>query len=91
LLFQSCDPGEKAHVATGRSLNAIALPIARVSILKELLHAGATLDASACVADELVAQATIAELNDPTGRAFTSPEGRQRIQQIASACKATIG
>jgi len=33
----------------------------------------------------------VAELNDPSGRAFTSPEGQQRLLQIAAACRAKLG
>jgi hypothetical protein len=87
LLFESCDPGEKAHVATGRSLDAISLPTARSEILRELLESDAPIDVASCVANDIVDQATVEQLNDPTGGAFASPEGQQHIRDIVFACR----
>jgi hypothetical protein len=91
LLLESCDPGTHSKVATGKSLDAIGLPIARVSIVKELLHEGASVELSACVANDVVAQSTVAQLNDPDGTFFSSPAGQARIVQIASACRNRTG
>jgi hypothetical protein len=88
LQFESCDPGTDANVATGASLDALALPVARVQILQSMLEAGVALDASACVANGVVDDLTVAELSDPSGEAFTSDEGRQRILAIATRCRA---
>jgi hypothetical protein len=87
LLFESCDPGTHAKIATGKSLDAIVLPITRVSIVKELLHEGAPIETSSCVADGLVAQSTLEQLHDPNGTFFTSSEGQARLVQIAAACR----
>jgi hypothetical protein len=87
ILFESCDPGATAHVATGKSLQAIALPIGRVSILQAMLKNGLSVATSACIARDIVDGATAAELNDPTGAAFTSAAGQRRILDIAQRCR----
>jgi hypothetical protein len=87
LLFQSCDPGTKVKLATGHSMNAIALPIARTELLQVLLKQDVPLDASNCIANRVVDTSTIAQLNDPTGAAFTSPAGRSKIIAIATECR----
>ncbi len=87
LLFQSCDPGPNAKVATGKSLDAIGLPIARVGIVKELLVEGASLDMSACVADGVVDRSTLAQINDPDGTYFSSDAGQAFLVQVASVCR----
>jgi hypothetical protein len=87
LLFASCDPGEAAQVATGKSLDAISLPSSRSEILRELLESDAPIDAASCVANGIVDEATVKQLKDPSGAAFTSPEGQQHIQDIVVACR----
>jgi hypothetical protein len=87
LLFQSCDPGTKVHLATGKSLDAFALPIARVGILEDLLKNRVSLANADCMANRIVATSTVEELNDPTGAAFTSAAGRQKLTHIALACR----
>jgi hypothetical protein len=87
LLFESCDPGEKAKVATGNSLDAINLPVARVSIVQEFLSEGAQLDFASCVANRLVYVTSVQDLTDPDSAAFTSEAGRQRILAIATDCR----
>ena len=89
LLFQSCDPGEKAKVSTGRSLDAINLPVVRVAIVQEFLSEGAEFDFASCVANQLVYEVSVKELSDPTSTAFTSDAGRQRIRNIAMQCRGT--
>jgi hypothetical protein len=91
LLFESCDPGKHVKVTTGKSLDAIGLPLARVGILKELLHEGASIEMSSCVANGVVDQSTLAQVNDPDGAYFSSPEGQGRIVQIATACRQRTG
>jgi hypothetical protein len=87
LLFESCDPGEKAKVATGNSLDAINLPVARVSIVQEFLSEGAQLEFASCVANRLVYVTSVQDLTDPDSAAFTSEAGRQRILAIATDCR----
>jgi hypothetical protein len=92
LLFESCDPGEAVKVATGHSMQAIALPASRVALLQSILHdGGVSLDTAQCIADRVVETSTVAQLNDPDGAAFTSPEGQARLHGIAVACKAQNG
>jgi hypothetical protein len=91
LLFESYDPGDQAHVTTDDSLDAIGLPVARVSIVEAMLHGDAPLDAAFCVANGVVEQATVAQLNDPTGAAFKSAEGERRVRDIAMACRSRTG
>jgi hypothetical protein len=91
LLFQSCDPKTKAKVTTGKSLDAIALPIARVSIMGEVRDAGAPITMSACVADGVVDRSTVAQLNDPDGTFFAGREGQALVGQVAAACRAGSG
>jgi hypothetical protein len=91
LLFQSCDPGTKVHLSTGRSLNAFVLPIARVGILQDLLKNRVPLATADCIANRIVATSTVKELNDPTGAAYTSASGRRTLAEIAIACRQQNG
>ena len=91
LVFQSCDPGPKAHVATGRSLDAFTLSVARVGILEVLVKDGAPLAAADCMANRIVATSTIAQLNDPTGAAYSSASGRANLAAIGLACRQQTG
>jgi hypothetical protein len=89
LLFESCDPGESVKIATGQSLQAIALPASRAALLQSILHdGGVSLDTAHCIADRVVETSTVAQLNDPSGAAFSSPEGQDRVRGITIACKA---
>ncbi|MCU1427866.1 MAG: hypothetical protein JWL83_1866 [Actinomycetia bacterium] len=91
LRFESCDPGPQAKVATGRSLAAMGLPVGRVSLLQVLLQQGATLAVANCVANDVIAQATVAEINDPNGTSFTSPAGVAHLRSIGLSCRNRFG
>src|SRR5262249_50066155 len=79
VLFQSCDPGTKAKVATNRSLDAMSLPVGRVALLQGLVEDGAQVKLANCVANGVIDQSTVAQINDPTGAFFQSAAGQQRL------------
>jgi len=80
LVFTSCDPGKNAaKVATGRSMDAVALVLSRTYVSLELVKGGMTVKVARCGADRLVREFTIAELNDPK-------VDKQRVQRTVAPC-----
>jgi hypothetical protein len=66
LVFTSCDPGKHAaKVASGKSMDAVAVALSRTYLSLELVKAGMDVDVARCGADHLVRDFTIAQLNDP--------------------------
>ena len=66
LVFTSCDPGKKAaKVASGKSMDAVALALSRTYLSLELVKGGMDVEIARCGADRLVREFTIAQLNSP--------------------------
>ena len=64
LVFQSCDPGKDApKVAAGRSMDAVALALARTYLSLALVKGGLDVTTARCGADRLVHTFTLAEIN----------------------------
>jgi hypothetical protein len=66
LAFTSCDPGkDAAKVASGKSMDAVALALSRTYLSLELVKGGMDVKVARCGADRLVREFTIAQLNNP--------------------------
>jgi hypothetical protein len=66
LVFVSCDPGKKAvKVASGKSMDGVALALTRTYLSLELVKGGMDVKVARCGADRLVHEFTIAQLNSP--------------------------
>ncbi len=66
LVFVSCDPGKKAaKVASGKSMDGVALALSRTYLSLELVKGGMDVKIARCGADRLVREFTIAQLNNP--------------------------
>ena len=66
LVFTSCDPGKKAAgVASGKSMDAVALALSRTYLSLELVKGGMAVEVARCGGDRLVREFTIAQLNSP--------------------------
>ena len=66
LVFSSCDPGKKAaKVASGKSMDGVALALSRTYLSLELVKGGMDVKIARCGADRLVREFTIAQLNNP--------------------------
>ncbi len=78
-------------VSTGRSIDAMGLPVGRVSLLQALLEQGASLNVAGCIANGVVNESTVAQINDPTGAAYQTAAGQERLRTIATTCRARYG
>ena len=66
LVFISCDPGKNAaKVASGKSMDAVALALSRTYLSLELVKGGMDVKVARCGADRLVREFTLAQLNSP--------------------------
>ena len=66
LVFVSCDPGkDAAKVASGKSMDAVALALSRTYLSLELVKGGMEVEVARCGADRLVREFTLAQLNNP--------------------------
>ena len=66
LVFISCDPGkDAAKVASGKSMDAVALALTRTYLSLELVKGGMEVKVARCGADRLVREFTLAQLNSP--------------------------
>ena len=64
LVFNSCDPGkDAAKVASGKSMDAVALALSRTYLSLELVKSGMDVKIARCGADRLVREFTLAQLN----------------------------
>ena len=82
LVFISCDPGKKAaKVASGKSMDALALALSRTYLSLELVKGGMDVKVARCGADRLVREFTIARAQQPEGRpAARAPDDRCRAR-----------
>jgi hypothetical protein len=62
LLFESCDPGADADLTTGKSADALVLPVSHSYILATLIVEGFDIDVAECVATDTIAASTVEEL-----------------------------
>jgi hypothetical protein len=66
LVFRSCDPGKNAaKVASGKSMDALRLALTRTYASFTLVKSGLDPQMARCVADRLIDEFTVAQLNDP--------------------------
>jgi hypothetical protein len=66
LAFRSCDPGkDAAKVASGKSMDAVSLALARTYLSLQMVKVGADVEVARCGADRLVREFTVAQLNNP--------------------------
>ena len=66
LVFTSCDPGKNAaKVASGKSMDAVALALSRTYLSLELVKGGLDIKVARCGAERLVREFTLAQLNSP--------------------------
>ena len=66
VVFTSCDPGKHAaKVASGKSMDAVALALGRTYLSLEMVKGGMEVEIARCGADRLVRDFTIAQLNNP--------------------------
>ncbi len=66
LVFISCDPGkDAAKVASGKSMDAVALALTRTYLSLELVKGGMEVKVARCGADRLVREFTLEQLNSP--------------------------
>ena len=66
LVFESCDPGKNAaKVASGKSMDALALALSRTYLSLQLVKVGLDVPLARCGADRLVRVFTLAQLNSP--------------------------
>ena len=80
VVFESCDPGENAaKVATGKSMDALALALSRTYVSTSLVESGLDVPTGRCAADRLVREFSIAELNKPT-------VDQARVQRTIAPC-----
>jgi len=79
--FESCDPGKNAaKVATGKSMDALALALSRTYLSATLVKSGFDVPTGRCAADRLVREFSLAELNGPTA-------DRARVQRTIAPCR----
>lgn len=80
LVFESCDPGKNAaKVATGKSMDALALALSRTYLSATLVKGGFDVPTGRCAADRLVREFSIAELNNPS-------VDQARVQRTIAPC-----
>lgn len=66
LVLTSCDPGKNAaKVASGKSMDAVAMALTRTYLSLELVKGGLEVKVARCGADRLVREFTLAQLNSP--------------------------
>ena len=66
LVFVSCDPGKgAAKVASGKSMDGVALALSRTYLSLELVKGGMEVKVARCGADRLVREFSLAQLNNP--------------------------
>jgi hypothetical protein len=62
LLFESCDPGADVDLQTGKSQDALALPVVHSYIVATGLEQGASLEDAECYANEVISGSTVETL-----------------------------
>lgn len=85
LLFGSCDPGEEGHEGKDASQDALTLATARTYLGLTLLREGAPVKIAGCLAEGLIQDFSIAELNDP--ELAEDPAVQAKIQRIGLGCR----
>jgi hypothetical protein len=84
---ESCDPGAQAAArVTGRSVDAMALPVAHASVVAALVTDGVPARAARCVADGVVAGATLDQLADPDHEVWVDATFGQRLAELTAEC-----
>jgi hypothetical protein len=85
-VLDACDPGAGADITTGASSDALSLPASRSQMLRLFLEEDAPLDAAWCAADDVVAESSVDELNDPDGTFFSSGIFDRRLTHAIDRC-----
>ncbi|MGQ0823878.1 MAG: hypothetical protein ACT4OX_02415 [Actinomycetota bacterium] len=82
IMFRSCDPGTDVELTTGKSSEALALPIIHNYIVVGAIAEGLDAEDARCVATKVVSQSTIEELTaDEASDAFI-----ERIGKAYASC-----
>lgn len=83
--FTSCDPGKKGPSGKDASQDALALVASRTYLGVNLMNQGASARVAGCLADSLLREFTIAELNDEELAA--DPAVQAKLQGLGAACR----
>ncbi len=87
--LRACDGGARTPALTHRSVRAYSLPVTRSELLDTFLGQGADAATAWCTADQVVYGYSVADLDDPTGAAFSKPEFLTRLKAWITACQAS--
>jgi hypothetical protein len=86
--LDACDPGTSAALdITTEPSKALAIPVTRSYLYAGSIDQAPNPTVAWCYADHLTAMLTLAEVNDPEGKAFQDPSFRTRARQAASSCR----
>ncbi|HLI55486.1 MAG TPA: hypothetical protein VKY26_00500, partial [Actinomycetota bacterium] len=87
ILVTACDPGASANLApVATAADALVLPVERTEFTLATEAAGAPEGIARCAGTKIVESFSEAQLEDPTGAAFTSRAGILRVAQIGQSC-----
>jgi hypothetical protein len=88
LVVSACDPGTTAGTApVATAQDAFVLPVARTEFVLTVVKEGATTPVALCAGTKVVETYSLADLEDPSGAAFTTPAGVARLEALIAPCK----
>lgn len=84
--FRSCDPGAGATLRTGKSVDAMWLPVVRGQVEAGSVEEGASPDEARCFANKVIDDSTLEELADPAAEKWSSEAWQVRANEFVLQC-----
>lgn len=84
--FRSCDPGAGAALRTGKSVDAMWLPVVRGQVEAGSVEEGASPQEARCFANKVIDDSTLEELADPEAEKWSSEAWQVRANELVLEC-----